>query len=457
MAEQGIGKNWKGLSAWKREHQLFDVHLAGVQPPFGFGEFSVKFIDRQLEELPAVESKNDFPNIHIIMVETFRADVINESLTPSLYAFREQESQKFQKTYSVSNGTHLSWFSFFQSRLPVFWQDGMDELAEGDYQGALPLRMLKEMGYDLQVRVGCELDYKAMGPLNFGEDLLLTDTLRQSVADTEFGGFSYPKKDQSNVDAVIDAISEVSGPTIFFTGLESPHYNYYWHENFDAPMKDFDDPPVLSQNPDENDVERVKNRYLNSIAWIDSLVARYLEKLKAQGQYDNSIIIVTGDHGEEFQERGGWFHTSSLKPEQTEVPLMIKWPERFGNGPPQRSVSHLDVLPSLLSYLGVDSKVVSQMCVGNSLLEVDESEKTVIRVTAYPGQSKECLLLTRAGYEASFYWSRYWEAKEPTKMILLSLKGPEGAILLKSPEDYHSHLLKRFPDLDQFFTLNLIP
>ncbi len=455
--EQGVGKNWKGLSSWKREHQLFDIHLAGVQPPFGYGQFTVQFVDRSVSDVPEVKVQNVLPDIHIIMVETFRADVVSEALTPTLYTFREQEAQTYQKTFSLSNGTHLSWFGFFHSRVPVFWQDGMDELAREGYQGALPLRLLKNIGYDLQIRVGCELAYKAMGPLNFGQELALADVLRQSVSETEFGGLSYPEKDQWNVEEVIGAIGRETAPTIYFTGLESPHYNYYWHEDFEAPLKDYDEPPVLSQNPDKAEIERVKNRYLNSVAWIDSLVSRYIDRLKAEGKYENSIIIITGDHGEEFQERGGWFHTSSLKPEQTEVPLMIKWPQSAGKVPSQSVASHLDVMPSVLSYLGVERDVVSKICLGNDLLKTADSEKTVIRVTAYPGQSRECLLLTRAGYEASFYWSRYWEAKEPSEMTLLRLEGPDGVVLLKSPEDYHAELLERFPDLHQFLTLQVKP
>ena len=449
-AEQGLTRSWKGLTAWKAEHQLFDLHVSAIRPPFGLANFEVEFADTlplNLKELERPEGLR--PDIHILMVETLRADAIDPVLTPVMARLKRDEAQSFGDTYSTSNGTHLSWFGFFHSRLPVFWTRAMEE---EDFKGAATLRILKSLGYEVRVRAGCELSYKAMGPLNFGKDYGLADRLIQSGEGQALGDLGGAEADERNISELEAELLESrrDQPMLFFTALESPHYNYYWSSKFNPPLEDYDDSPKLLQRPTPGEVERVKNRYKNSVAYIDSLVGRYVETLKAAGTYSNSLIIVTGDHGEEFQERGGWFHTSSLEPEQTEVPLIIKWPDAMGRGPRHEAVSHLDVMPSILDMLGYPEAVRTQLCIGRSLL-TEGDERPIFRATAYPGKSRECLLLSHAGREAAFYWPRYWEADTPSEMTLLRFQtgGDERLTAAKLKELVESH----FPGSGRFLRL----
>ena len=87
----------------------------------------------------------------------------------------------------------------------------------------------------------------------------------------------------------------------------------------------------------------------------EALVRRVVETLKAQGLYERTMIVLVGDHGEEFFEHGGWAHTHQVFEELLRVPLIIK---PAGRAPAGRRVmqraSLTDVPPSVLDALGID-------------------------------------------------------------------------------------------------------
>jgi arylsulfatase A-like enzyme len=84
---------------------------------------------------------------------------------------------------------------------------------------------------------------------------------------------------------------------------------------------------------------------------MDTLLGEFLDALRAAGRLDRSIVIITGDHGESFWERGVGTHGSDLGPEQLEVAFAMHLPgakpERFAT-----VFSLLDVMPTVLARLG---------------------------------------------------------------------------------------------------------
>src|SRR5947209_1278910 len=71
---------------------------------------------------------------------------------------------------------------------------------------------------------------------------------------------------------------------------------------------------------------RVYNRYRNAVHYADSLVGTMLDALARRGVLDDTIVLVTGDHGEEFNEHGYWGHNGAFTPEQVHVPLVLHLP-----------------------------------------------------------------------------------------------------------------------------------
>jgi arylsulfatase A-like enzyme len=95
--------------------------------------------------------------------------------------------------------------------------------------------------------------------------------------------------------------------------------------------------------------------YDNSIRWTDGTIEALLKSLASMGHLENTLIVVTSDHGESFLERGFEGHARRVYRETTEVPFIIAFPFRLSPGIVVRTrTSNVDVLPTLLDLLGLE-------------------------------------------------------------------------------------------------------
>jgi len=92
------------------------------------------------------------------------------------------------------------------------------------------------------------------------------------------------------------------------------------------------------------------NLYDTHLAVADEFFGKIILQLKESGLYDDSLIIFSSDHGEQFFEHGNSGHSKSLYREELHVPLMIKFPKSFNtHGKRIHSlISTLDILPTIL-------------------------------------------------------------------------------------------------------------
>ena len=110
------------------------------------------------------------------------------------------------------------------------------------------------------------------------------------------------------------------------------------------------------------------NRYRNSIHYVDSLVGKVLAEVKERGLLENSVVLITGDHGQEFNDnrRNYWGHNSNFTRFQTGVPLLLYSPKLAPASHSHRT-THFDVVPTLMrEYLGCEMPF-SSYSVGRSL------------------------------------------------------------------------------------------
>ena len=94
------------------------------------------------------------------------------------------------------------------------------------------------------------------------------------------------------------------------------------------------------------------NQYDGEIAFMDQEIGKFIDFLKKRGAYDNSLIIIIGDHGEQFLEHGHLQHGNQLYNEEVHVPLMV----HDGSSSPRRvdyTVSNVDVFPTVMEWAGV--------------------------------------------------------------------------------------------------------
>jgi arylsulfatase A-like enzyme len=107
----------------------------------------------------------------------------------------------------------------------------------------------------------------------------------------------------------------------------------------------------------DRDLEHLRALYRGEIAWTDAAVGKLIERLRADGRLDDTLIVIVGDHGEEFFEHQNRGHRQSLYDEVLRVPLLIVPPGATERATPRRvetQVSLSDVMPTILDYCGLD-------------------------------------------------------------------------------------------------------
>ncbi|HEX9799653.1 MAG TPA: sulfatase [Thermoanaerobaculia bacterium] len=109
---------------------------------------------------------------------------------------------------------------------------------------------------------------------------------------------------------------------------------------------------IRGEDPD--DVQRLRDLYDAAILYTDVQVGRLFARLRNAGLYEDALIIVLSDHGEEFREHGEFLH-DSLYEEILHVPLIVRFPNGHGDAWGGRRIASpvrlVDVLPTVLDYL----------------------------------------------------------------------------------------------------------
>lgn len=133
-----------------------------------------------------------------------------------------------------------------------------------------------------------------------------------------------------------------------FVHLMEPHDPWFSHTPGVAPLG------VPGQDPTPADALSWRGRYGEEVGWVDRQLGAFFAELRADGRYDDSVIVVTSDHGEAFFEHGGWWHGTTLYDQEIRVPLLIKLPKgRYAGTRVPWQVRQVDVAPTLADLAGI--------------------------------------------------------------------------------------------------------
>jgi choline-sulfatase len=102
----------------------------------------------------------------------------------------------------------------------------------------------------------------------------------------------------------------------------------------------------------DDHVRSARRAYYGAISYVDDKIGRLVEVLRQTGQLDNTVVIVTSDHGDMQGERGLWYKMSFYEG-SVRVPLVVSAPSRFAPRRVAAPVSTMDLLPTLVG-LGCD-------------------------------------------------------------------------------------------------------
>lgn len=119
----------------------------------------------------------------------------------------------------------------------------------------------------------------------------------------------------------------------------------------------------------ESKIETIHGLYRAAVPLLDTQMGEFFDTLKARGLYRDTLIIITSDHGEEFREHGRFIHSQPYD-ETIQVPLFIKFPRNWKAGTRITDIAEtVDILPTLLDYLGIATPDYVQ---GVSLMDLVE-------------------------------------------------------------------------------------
>jgi len=98
-------------------------------------------------------------------------------------------------------------------------------------------------------------------------------------------------------------------------------------------------------------------RYDQALRQTDAAIGRFLDRLSALGVDENTIVVLTGDHGESLGEHGLLGHTQGLYETNLHVPLIVRHPGRkaLAGRRYRQLVERVDLMPTLLDWAGVDA------------------------------------------------------------------------------------------------------
>jgi membrane-anchored protein YejM (alkaline phosphatase superfamily) len=305
-------------------------------------------------------------NIVWLVAESWRWDMLDKNIMPVTWNF-SKKAHRFTNCYSGGNGTRMSIFAMFYGLYSPYWFSFLDER-----RSPVIMDVLQDQNYQFGLFTSAKFSYPEFNKtvfVNIPDEFL-----------HEFHRLEYWERDRKNVSDLLDFIKkrDPSRPFMTFMFFESPHARYYFpkvsiiRENY---LKDFNYAAMSLEDIKKNS-ELIFNRYVNACYHLDSQYDRILNLLEKEKLLQDTIVIITGDHGEEFMEKGRWGHNSEYHEEQIKVPLVIYIPNS-GNSVIDRMVSHLDVSPTILPLLGVKNDP-GDYSLGYNLFGSHRREYTVV-------------------------------------------------------------------------------
>lgn len=351
----------KGVSAWG---MLYDnVYITGNSRLFplyqqlNIRSFAAKRLGFKLDEEVTVNiskeySKLDYPkrplemkppekplNILILVVDSFRSDVMNREVTPELWAF-SRKATVFGDHYSGGNCTRFGIFSIIYGVYGNYWFSML-----GERRGPALIDVLKDQGYDLRLFASASLSFPEFNKTCF-------------VGVPREGIYDEPKA-KSQADKDIEITAKL---TDFLKNRKNgkPYFAFLF---YDASHGGYEYPPAFGKfQPASGQVNYLTldratamplfNKYRNSIRFEDSLVGDILKTVERTGGLKDTAVLVMGDHGESFFENGYHGHNRAYSAGEVKVPLVFYVPGR-APAAVKYPTSHMDIVPALMKLLGV--------------------------------------------------------------------------------------------------------
>lgn len=303
-------------------------------------------------------------NILLILVESWRADTITPEVMPFLTEQKNNETiSYFANHISGGNATEAGVFSLFYALPYSYWNDFTSR--------QLPpfvISHAQEIGYT---------------PAIYSSGKLNSPTFHQNVF-ASVPNLRLASKGETKWERDVNAVEDFEKfldtkktPFFGFIFLDAPHGNSYPpDEKIFTPAEEMNY-LLLNQKTDPTPYV---NSYKNSLHFTDKLIRRIFDSLKQRNLLDDTVIFITGDHGQEFNDthHNNWGHNSNFAKYQTHVPLFVWFPNGPLPGTRTHTTSHYDIVPTIVQHIYQCNAPVFNYAIGQDLFDTIPHPFTII-------------------------------------------------------------------------------
>ena len=356
-------------------------------------------------------------NVVLITIDTLRADHVGcygykQIKTPNIDGLAA-DGTRFARAFAVVPVTLPSHTTMLTGTYPML--SGMHDFSVNKLSPTQPTlaSVLKQAGYATGAVIAAAVLDSRFG-LNQGFDFY-------------YDHFDFSRLDEKNLEDMERPGNEVADVALewlakTWLAKNSPKKFFLWMHLYD---------PHFPYNPPEPYKHEYADRpYDGEIAFADAQVGRLVHHLKEKGIYENTVIVLAGDHGEGLGEHGEKTHGFFIYNATMHVPLIIRVPGSPGGRTVAEPVSLVDLMPTMLGAVGVEVPAQVQ---GKSLLarvgggdaEMAERDRSVYGETFLP--------------RLHFNWGELRGA-ENSKYHFIDAPRPELYDLAKDPGETHNLL-----------------
>jgi membrane-anchored protein YejM (alkaline phosphatase superfamily) len=291
-------------------------------------------------------------NVLLVIVDAMRADALTPEAAPRLFDFARGAIQ-FDRHYSGGNSSRPGVFSLFYA-IPATYFDAFASRT----RSPVLMDVMREHGYEFGIF--------ASSPIYRLVELDRTAFAHVPNLRTETSGEGSSERDRALTADWMRWLDR--------RDASHPFFGFLYYNSAVAVEPPADYRPAIAPPTRASAHLRARNeRYLAAVHYVDSLIGQVLADLERREILERTIVIVTSDHGIEFDENRLGFkgHGTAYTQEQMRTPLIVRWPGR----PPEHvahRTSHNDVAPTLLTELFGCENPPSDYASGSSLFSSDE-------------------------------------------------------------------------------------
>jgi len=375
---------------WTRSFGPIAIPYAAI---WGYEKLFLGAYDLELNPIPTykvdgLESTNlpVRPSILTIQIESLRWDVVTKDIAPHIVGLSNSEfCSNSAQHYAGSNLTAKGTFSLLSGLSAYRYHS----FGKGRVP-SLPLAILRNNGYRIHALDASGMLTYPVPPL----DVSQFDSYEQLIDG---------RSDVSDETQIVDRLrqrqtSETDDrPSYTFVFLYATHDPYMYPDHFQevftpslAPSEEY-----LSRSKSVSEVRQgIKNRFKNSVRYVDSVVGEILAIFGPAIEAGKLIVVVTGDHGEEFWEFGARGHVGGkFQDVRSRVPLVMCYAGKGGRVWPLST--HADIFPTMFSWMGLQDSPAFQMLDGTSLDNpVNSDHHVVVSDASFPRHTPDFAIVT---------------------------------------------------------------